>query len=420
MGNEISRVAIIGGGIIGGMCAWYLRQAGMEVTVVDRQRFGSGCSHGNCGYVSPSHVMPLPHPGAISNAMSMMLRPNSALRVKLLQFNPSLWYWLWRFALRCNQRDAHEAAVARHALLQSSWELYHELIEQQNLQCEWQTQGLMFVFQSKEGFEHYAETNRWLSDEFGVKATGYDGEQLTELEPALKPGLGGAWHYEADRHLRPDRLVNEVRQRLESLGVQFVEPFEARELRREQGKAKAVLGAEQNQVLEADAFVVTTGAWTPQVNKLLGMKLPIQPGKGYSLTMAKPAGSPKIPMIFEEHRVAVTPMESGYRLGSMMEFAGYDTSISPKIPKILRTTASLYLHDPYADPVEEEWFGWRPMTWDGKPIIDRTPSLENVWVAAGHNMLGLSMAPATGKLIAEMIQRKEPHLEVRPYRIDRF
>jgi D-amino-acid dehydrogenase len=148
--------------------------------------------------------------------------------------------------------------------------------------------------------------------------------------------------------------------------------------------------------------------------------VPIQPGKGYSITMARPARCPTIPLIFDEHRVAVTPMRSGYRLGSTMEFAGYDTSLNRARLNLLREAARHYLHEPLGEPVLEEWYGWRPMTYDGKPIIDRSPALGNVWIAAGHNMLGLSMAPATGRLVAELLDGRPPHIDPAPYSVKRF
>jgi D-amino-acid dehydrogenase len=156
------------------------------------------------------------------------------------------------------------------------------------------------------------------------------------------------------------------------------------------------------------------------LNRELGCKIPIQPGKGYSITMPRPARCPTIPLLFEEHRVAVTPMQTGYRLGSIMEFAGYDTSLPRARLEQLKAGASHYLQEPYCDPVEEEWYGWRPMTPDSIPIIDRSPPLSNVWIAAGHNMLGLSMAPATGKLVAELLSHNRPHLDPQPYSARRF
>jgi D-amino-acid dehydrogenase len=170
----------------------------------------------------------------------------------------------------------------------------------------------------------------------------------------------------------------------------------------------------------ADAFVVATGAWTPLLNRELGCRIPIQPGKGYSITMPRPARCPAVPLIFEEHRVAVTPMRSGYRLGSTMEFAGYDTTLNRDRLALLRDGATHYLHEPAAEPVVEEWFGWRPMTPDGLPIIDRSPAMANVMIAAGHNMLGLSMAPATGRLVAELLGTRLTHLNSAPYSLKRF
>ena len=172
--------------------------------------------------------------------------------------------------------------------------------------------------------------------------------------------------------------------------------------------------------LAADAFVVATGALTPMLNRQLGCTIPIQPGKGYSLTMPRPATCPRIPMIFPETRVAVTPFRSGYRIGSTMEFAGYDASIHRARLQLLKDGAEPYLREPYCEPVQEEWYGWRPMTYDSLPIIDRSPLYENVTIAAGHNMLGLSMAPATGKLDAERLGGEATHIDPAPYRLSRF
>jgi D-amino-acid dehydrogenase len=172
--------------------------------------------------------------------------------------------------------------------------------------------------------------------------------------------------------------------------------------------------------LAADAFVLAAGALTPFLNDHLDCRIPIQPGKGYSLTTSRPARCPVLPMIFEEHRVAVTPMDSGYRLGSMMEFVGYDESIAPKRIGYLKHAAGHYLHESVGDVVEEEWFGWRPMTPDGLPLIGKSPALSNVILATGHNMLGLSMAPATGRLVAELLDDRPPHIDPKPYLPERF
>jgi D-amino-acid dehydrogenase len=406
--QRADHVAVIGGGVIGAMCAWNLVQAGCRVTIVDRDKFGAACSHGNCGYVSPSHVLPLTQPGAIGKTMKAMMSRNSPFSVKP-RFSSSFARWFWNFSRRCNRRDMLEAAVGRHALLQSSQRLYKQLIADENIDCEWQEVGLLFVFDTEEEFSRYKLTDDLLRNEFGVGATPYPSAELTTLEPALKSGFGGAWHYEDDCHLRPDKLLSAMRARLGANGVQFVEDWTVDEFIRENGRARAIVG--QGKHIEADQYVVATGALTPFLNKHLGCRIPIEPGKGYSLTMPTPARMPKIPMIFETSHVAITPMKSKYRIGSTMEFVGYDTSISAKRINLLKTAAAKYLHEPFCEPIEEEWFGWRPMTWDGKPIIDRSPAMNNVWIAAGHNMLGLSMSTGTGRLVRELILGEEPHID---------
>lgn len=417
MNNEDETIVIIGGGVIGAMCAWYLRQSGHSVTIVDRDRFGAACSHGNCGFVSPSHVLPLTQPGVVSGTLKSLFSSNSPLRIKP-RFSPALWRWLFRFTRRCNKTDMLEAGAARHALLQSSRRLLQELIETEGLDVEWQTDGLLFVHATRQHFEEYAKIDELLRAEFGVGAEPYPGEKLVDFEPSLKPGVGGGWLYRQDAWLRADRLMSEMKSRLQSAGVTIRENCPVDSIAAENGRGRAV--ETPDGPITAKAIVVATGALTPFLNKVLGCRVPIQPGKGYSITMPRPKTCPRLPMIFEQHRVAITPMLSGYRIGSTMEFAGYDTSVNPKRLNLLRSGAEHYLITPLCDPVEEEWYGWRPMTWDGKPFIDRAPALRNVWVAAGHNMLGLSMAAGTGKLISELINNEPPHVEAEAYSFRRL
>lgn len=408
---------IIGGGIIGAFAAYYLQKAGRQVTIVDRSNFGAAASHGNCGYVSPSHVLPLCRPGQIMNGLKGLFSTQRALRIQP-KLSLSFWSWMLKFASRCNERDALEAGTARHALLQSAAELYRDVIREENLQVEWTEDGLLFVFRDQHEFDHYRSIDKWLIDNFGVAAQAIEGsDALTTLEPALKPGLAGAWLYKIDAHLRPSKLMSELKRVLVERGVRIIENCEVKGFVMNGGRATAVhTSAEQ---IAADEFVVCTGSWTPFLNQELGCKIPIQPGKGYSITMPRPKLCPRYPMILEECHVAITPFHEGYRVGSTMEFAGYDTSLNRSRLNYLRTGAAQYLHEPTADPVEEEWYGWRPMTWDGKPYIDRSPRFSNVWIAAGHNMLGISMGTSTGKLVAEMLTGETPHIDVKPFRVGR-
>lgn len=415
--NESKRVVVVGAGVVGAACAYHLSRAGHAVTVVDRGGFGAACSHANCGYVSPSHVLPLAVPGVVGSTLSALLKPDSPFTIRP-RFDLALMSWLWRFMRRCNARDMLAAAQGIAALLNSSRRLYDELFAAEPFECEWTTKGLLFVFQTAKAFEHYAATDKLLTEKFAMPATRLDAAQLLALEPALKPVVAGAWHYEGDAHLKPDKLMAGWRRVLEGRGVAIRENAEVKEFRRDGNVCRGVVTATDE--IPAEAVVVATGAWTPLLNKHLGCKIPIQPGKGYSLTMARPGRCPTYPMLFEEHRVAVTPFRDAYRLGSTMEFAGYDATLNPKRVEILRKGARVYLHEPEAEPVLEQWWGWRPMTPDSLPVIDRSPAMSNVWLAAGHNMLGLSMSPATGRLVAELVAGATPHVDPTPYRVGRF
>lgn len=411
-------VVVVGGGAIGAASAYFLSRAHWQVTLVDRGRFAGGCSHGNCGYVSPSHVLPLSEPGVVGRTLKALCQPNSPFAIRP-RLDPRFWLWLMRFAARANHGDLLESGHAISALLNSSAGLYRRLLAEEGIQCEWEQRGLLFVFHEARQFEHYAETNRLLAEEFQMPAVRYDAPALVELEPALRPGVAaGAWHYEGDAHLRPDRLMSELARVLRARQVTIHEQREVTGLARDGSRAAAV--ETSGGPIAADAFVFATGSWTPLLAGMLGVRVPIEPGKGYSITMPRPERCPKIPMIFHEHRVAVTPMKSAYRLGSTMEFAGYDTSIHPRRVALLTDAARLFLHEPVAEPVLETWYGWRPMTTDSKPVIDRCPGLQNVVIAAGHNMLGVSMAPATGKLVAELLGGEQPHVPLGPYRVTRF
>jgi D-amino-acid dehydrogenase len=408
---------IIGGGVIGTACAYYLTERGWTATIVDRGAFAQGASHANCGYISPSHVLPLAFPGAIGKTWKLMRQKNSPFYIKP-RIDLRLWGWLYRFARRCNERDMLASATAIHAILDSSRKLYDELIARESLTCEFQASGCLFAYRDRAKLDHFAKEDELVRKHFQVGAQKITGDELTTMEPAFQPGVAaGAWYYEQDAHLRPDRLMDSWRDVLVKRGVTVRENCAARGLVRQGNRTVAVDTADGE--ISGDAFIVAAGALTPLLEKHLGCKIPIQPGKGYSITMARPAQCPKYPMIFPEVKVAVTPFQSGYRLGSTMEFSGYDTTLNRGRLDALRDGAAQFLVEPYCEPVEEEWYGWRPMTYDSVPLIGRLPAAENLFIAAGHNMLGLSMAPATGKLVSDMVGGAKPHIDPAPYALRR-
>jgi D-amino-acid dehydrogenase len=410
------RILVVGGGVIGAACSHQLANRGYQVTVIEKDLWGRACSHGNCGLICPSHVLPLTEPGAVRKTMFSLLKRNSPFSIRP-RFDPRLWKWLWRFARRCRHDRMVEAARTRMPLLEQSQDAYRQMVQEGILECEWESRGSLYVYRDQEQLDKFSATASLLEQEFGLLPECLDGGQLEAMEPTLKSGLAGAWYFPDDVHVRPDRLLSSWRTHLEKQGVQIHENCELEKLVSEQGRVVAAIAGEQQ--IELDGLVIATGALTPLLARELGCRLPIQPGKGYSITMPRPQPCPTIPLLFVDEKVVATPMQSGYRLGSMMELNGYDTRIKPRRLKLLRKAAEKYLHEPHADPVEEEWYGWRPMTSDGVPFIDRLPGLENAWVAAGHNMLGLSMAPATGQLVAELVDGVKPSIDPAPYRIDR-
>jgi D-amino-acid dehydrogenase len=327
------------------------------------------------------------------------------------------WEWFYQFTRSGNGRDQARNAQAIHALLQSSRQEYGQFFEREQIDPEWQSRGLLFVFESKHAYDHFTHVEAHIRKHYGVIGDHYQGTALEQLEPSLKPGLAGGFLYRGDGHLRPEVLMAGLRKCLVQNGVAIQEECIVEDfLGREQCEGVVT----NHETIAADAVLLTTGAWAPQFAKRLGTTLPILPGKGYSMTFAKNETNVQHPMIFEEHRVAVTPFQSGFRIGSTMEFTGYDESIRTERLGLLTYAAEHYLRTPPQGEAETVWAGLRPMTPDGLPRMGRAPAWQNVWVAAGHGMLGVSAAPGTGRLLAEMIENQPLSIDPRPYALSKF
>ncbi|MCA9267543.1 MAG: FAD-dependent oxidoreductase, partial [Planctomycetales bacterium] len=246
-------VVIVGGGVIGVACAHYLRRAGAAVTIIEQGEFGQGASHANCGYVSPSHALPLAMPGAVGKTLRMMWKKNSPIYVKP-RVDFRLWGWLWQFARRCNEADMLAAGAARHALLSSSRRLFDELIVDESLDCEYETRGCLFVYEDEHKLDVFTKIDRLQTDCFGVAARRLGRDELLAMEPAIKPHVAGAWYYEIDAHLRPDRLLTSWRAALEKMGVEIIEHTKVDGFEVNGRRVAAAQTATGK--LRADAFVV--------------------------------------------------------------------------------------------------------------------------------------------------------------------
>ncbi|RDZ29759.1 FAD-dependent oxidoreductase [Lysobacter silvisoli] len=411
-------VAVVGGGVIGLTAALALLQAGRSVQVLEANTLGSGSSHGNCGTITPSHATPLAAPGVIALALRWMLTPDAPLYVHP-RLDPRLWGWLLRFALRCNARDWRSSALAKSALLNDSRERLQQWVADYGLECEFAQTGVDYIFRDERAFAA-GQIELDLLRELGVRVEVVDGRTYEARDSAFKPGLAGAICFEHDAVLRPDRYVDALAKAVRGRGGVIVEHCRVQGLDRDGDACR--LRSSQGE-LRAKDVVLALGAWSPQLSDAIGLpslKRAIQPGKGYSITYDRPAQVPRRPVVLRERKVCVTAWDSGYRLGSTMEFSGYDDSLNPRRLAALERGAAEYLHAPVGPVERERWYGWRPMSSDDIPLIGRVPGRDGLWLSTGHGMMGVSMSVGSGQLLADLMLDRAPAIDPQPYRPERF
>jgi len=411
-------VIIIGAGVVGLATALALTESGRKVRVLDAGRVGGGSSHGNCGTLTPSHAAPLAAPGAVAKGLRWMLTPDAPFYLRP-RLDPVLWAWLWRFAARCNRNDWLQGMADKGRILVASREGFPEWIARYGLQCEFSEEGYACVFRDAAEFDDYCRKLPYLAD-IGILSETVDGNVFEREEPALKPGLTGAVRFRGDARLRPDRYVAELARALRERGGEINEHCTV-DAATETGTGVEVIAAGRR--YRAGQLVVAAGAWSATLGSSLGLawlRGVIQPGKGYSITYSRPELVPRQPITLHERSICVTVWDSGFRLGSTMEISGYDTSLNRRRLDALERGAAEYLHVPTGPAKQEEWYGWRPLSFDDLPLIGLAPGRERTWLATGHGMMGVSMSVATARLIDELMTGKQPHLDPAPYAPGRF
>ena len=408
-------VLIIGGGAIGLATALALLDAGRGVRILEAGAVGGGASHGNCGTITPSHAPPLAAPGVVAQALRWMFTPDAPLYLKP-RVDPALWHWLLRFAARCNPRNWRQSTQARAALLNDARARLADWVSRYGLQCEFEEEGLDYVFRDPRKFQQYVDESVVLKT-FGIATQVFGGTDYEREEPAMLPGVAGAIRFPGDARLRPDRYVAELARVVRERGGVIEE--QCRVDRLEPTSDGVRLATSQGERKGGEA-VIALGAWTPAFARRLGIRAPIQPGKGYSITYSRPARVPRHPMVLKDRSVCVTVWGSGFRLGSTMEFSGHDDTLNATRLAALERGAREFLREPVGAEVHERWCGWRPMTWDDLPLLGRAPGQRKVWIAAGHGMLGISMSTATGQLMADLMTGRPPAFDPSPYRPERF
>ncbi|MDO8368589.1 MAG: FAD-dependent oxidoreductase [Saprospiraceae bacterium] len=423
---------IIGGGVIGLSSAYFLQQEGWEVTVLERGDGSDGCSFGNMGYLSPSHFAPLAQPGIISQGILWMFQQKSPFYVRPA-LSWGLMDWGMKFARACNASHVERSARPMAELLLLS----------RDLTAQWETSGEMSFEYAETGCINYFQTAKYekseldnvrMGRELGLQIEVLSREQCQALEPELPPEvLGGAW-YKDDAMLYPNDLMRQLSDHLEKRGAKIIYNAEVVDLQKDKGEIttiryrKANEGMTSSQALTTpDLVVLAAGSWSQPLAKMVGEYLPMMPGKGYSMTVNMPHQPLRHPCILLEAKVAITPWAKRLRIGSTMEIGAMnDRILFPRVQGILEAVPRFF--PDYANDLafreladlkklkermqEKIWFGYRPLSADGLPYIGFAQKTENLMIATGHAMLGLSMAAATGKLVSEMAGGKKTSIAV--------
>ena len=408
-------VLVIGGGAAGVASAYYLARSGFSVTLVEKDQVCSGCSYGNAGLLVPSHSVPLAAPGVVSQALKWIGRSDSPFYIRP-RVNVQLLRWLWRFYRSSNRRHVQRSLPLLRDLSFASLELYDELDSIEGFDFDLRRNGYLHAAKktpSKDG-------DVKLLNEAGGTAEVLTREEAQELVPETELDIGGAIHFPQDWNLSPYAFVTGLAEQASQLGVEILTDTE-------------VLGFEQsgNQVsmvrtTRGDFFprevVLTAGSWSPVVVKDLALDLPIQAGKGYSITFKRPPNAPSIPISLGEARVGLSTMGDTLRFAGTLELSGLTLEIDQvRVQAILKAVPS-YLPELHPDKLEmiEIWRGMRPCTPDGLPLLGRVSRFKNLTVASGHAMIGISLSPITGMLVSEIISGQTPSIDLSLTNPDRF
>lgn len=410
-------VVIIGAGITGLCIADHCLRRGCRVTVIERlpqQR--DGCSYGNAGMIVPSHFVPLAAPGMVKLGLKWMWNPESPFYVKP-RLSPGLLKWGWKFWKAATREHVERCAPVLRDLSLASRALYGEMDAGADFGLV--KKGLLMLCKTPRALEeeaHMAEQARKL----GIPAEICDARQTAALDSGITMDVAGAVYFPQDCHLSPARLMDRLEKDALTRGATFLWNTEVTGLVTEGRSLKAVRTAAGD--IAVDEVVLAAGVWSEGTARDLGLKLPMQAGKGYSLTVPAPRQLPELCSILTEARVAVTPMDGALRFGGTMEIAGLDESITARrVQGIIKAAVNYF---PEFRPADFDgippWRGLRPCSPDGMPYLGRTAAWINLTVATGHAMMGLSLGPVTGSLTAEIIAGEKPAIDLSLLSPDRF
>ena len=411
-----SSAVVVGGGVAGLCSAYYLRKRGVEVTLLESNRVGSGASWGNGGWICPAQAGPLAEPGLTWYGIRSLLDPSSALyfqRRKLPQLAP----WLLRFWTYCNKRDHERGVEALAQLGRGVFDLIEEM-RADGIEFDLYKQGMLIAARDAE------QARAELAKLEPMRAYGYDlpedvlsGEELRAVEPALSEQVGGAALVTQHWHVRPDSFTAGIATKLRAMGVTIVEGAEVNDFSVSAGKVRAVRSAAGDH--EADAFLLAAGAWTNSLSAMVGVEFPMEGGKGYSF-FVEPSIVPSHSILLADVHVGCTPLGEQMRIGGTMEFSGLNTRLDNRRIADIAKGARACFQPWKTEELSERWAGMRPITPDGLPVLDSAPDLPNLFLATGYAMQGVTLANPAGEAMAELITTGRKPALLEPFAIERL
>jgi D-amino-acid dehydrogenase len=398
-------VVIIGGGIIGLSCAYYLLKEGHAITIIDKSDMSAGASYVNAGYLTPSHIIPLASPGMMAKGIKWMFNSSSPFYMKP-RLDPDFLRWTWNFNRSSTRAHVEKAIPLIKDINLLSKDLYTDMHDSGELgDFQLVKKGLLMLYKTKKEGDHEKEVARRAS-EIGLEVTELTRKALDSLQPHLSPDILGAVHYECDAHTSPDEIMEKLKTYLKQSGVIFKLGEEVMRFTKNNRSITTVTTNKESYT--PDEVVLASGSWTQQLGRALGIRLAIQPGKGYRINVPRPVGI-ELPAILMEAKVAVTPMKGFTRFAGTMELSGINHIIRTERVRAIAKAAENYYTNVHIqeEEIARAQCGLRPLTPDGLPYIGRTSQLNNLTIATGHAMMGWSLGPATGKLVSQILSNKK-------------
>lgn len=410
-------ILIIGGGPIGLSCAYYLLKTGRNVTILDANEIGKGSGSGNAGHIVPSHIIPLAAPGVVTSALKWMLGRNSSPFGLKIRFDLKYISWLIQFAAACNEANVNRALEPMKNLGFLSADNFAEMIAEEKFDCHYQTTGFLNLYKNQAAFEEGEHEAEYMH-KYGIPVRVYEKKQIADAEPAVRDDVLGGVHFTGDAHLNPAIFLQLLGDRVRAMGAEVFENTPVTGFESAGGKVRVVRTSVGE--FEAQHVILAAGAWSPIVARDLRINIPVQPARGYSLTASEIQNMPRQALILGDRRVAVSPFGNQIRVTGRLEVGEFSTTPKPRWIQRLEEFAREYIRLDEKLDIKETWAGLRPVTPDGMPIIGRSPHHSNLTVATGHAMLGLSLGPGTGQVVANLVNGKEAMFDLKPFGMERF